>query len=291
MQGGVTTIATYRVNGLGQRVSKNVGGVITYFVYDEQGHLVGEYDGSGNLVQETVWLEGLPVATLRPTGIGNPTPIAVYYVHADHLGSPRVVTRPSDNAIVWQWDNIDPFGANAANENPAGQGVFKYALRFPGQYYDAETGTHYNYHRDYDSAVGRYAQSDPIGIWGGLNTYAYVANNPLLYFDPTGENIHGNWCGPGGGGPIQDAVDQCCKDHDECYDNCKADWKNKVFGTGGPKMQEEIGTCDTKVCACLAKVQPKNDAERTGKERVSWFFKCTAPPAANQKPKQPSAKL
>ena len=110
---------------------------------------------TGNLVQETVWLDDLPVATLRPTGAGGtPTPIDLYYVHADHLGSPRAVTRPSDNALMWRWDNIDPFGANAANENPAGQGTFKYALRFPGQYYDAETGTHYNYFRDYDPAMG-----------------------------------------------------------------------------------------------------------------------------------------
>ena len=82
-------------------------------------------------------------------------------MHADHLGSPRAVTRPSDNAIMWRWDNTDPFGANAANENPAGQGTFKYALRFPGQYYDAETGTHYNYFRDYDPTIGRYEESDP----------------------------------------------------------------------------------------------------------------------------------
>ena len=80
----------------------------------------------------------------------------VFYVHADHPGSPRAVTRPADNAFMWQWDSVDPFGANVANENPSGQGVFRYGLRFPGQYYDAETGTHYNNFRDYDPAVGRY---------------------------------------------------------------------------------------------------------------------------------------
>jgi RHS repeat-associated protein len=191
VQSGATTIATYRVNALGQRVSKNVGGVITYFVYDERGHLLGEYDQTGNLIQETIWLEDLPVATLRPTGIGNPTPIAIYYVHADHLGTPRAVTRQADNALMWQWDNLDPFGANAANENPSGQGVFTYALRFPGQYYDAETGTHYNYYRDYDPAIGRYEQSDPLGLDGGLNTFAYVAANPLRYFDKFGRDRWG----------------------------------------------------------------------------------------------------
>ena len=289
---GSTVIATYRVNAMGQRVSKNVGGVIVYFFYDEQGRLLGEYDGSGKLIEETIWLEDLPVATLRPTGAtGIPTPVSIYYVHADHLGSTRAVTRPSDNKIMWQWDNLDPFGANLSNENPAGQGIFKYNLRFPGQYYDAEIGVNYNYFRDYDPMIGRYMESDPIGIWGGLGTYSYVANDPLRYLDPTGENIHGNWCGPGGGGPVQDPVDQCCKGHDECYDQCKATWKNKVFGTGGDHMQSEISSCDKKVCACLASVQPKSSVERLGKERVSWFFKCNPAPTANQKPKQPLAKL
>jgi RHS repeat-associated protein len=196
VQSSGTTIASYAVNGLGQRVQKVVGTATTRFVYDEQGHLLGEYDGTGKLIQETVWLDDLPVATLRPTGAtGTPTPINVYYVHADHLGSPRAVTRSSDNAIMWRWDNVDPFGNNAANENPAGQGTFKYALRFPGQYYDAETATHYNYFRDYDPTIGRYEQSDPLGIKAGNNSYSYVDSNPLRSVDPLGL---ARWltCGP-----------------------------------------------------------------------------------------------
>ena len=177
---GGTTVASYKGNALGQRVQKVVGSVTTRFVYDEQGRLLGEYDGSGKLIQETVWLDDLPVATLRPTGAtGTPTPINVYYVHADHLGSPRAITRPSDNAFMWRWDNADPFGNNAANENPGGLGTFKYALRFPGQYFDTETATHYNYYRDYDPVTGRYIQSDPIGLEGGINTYAYVNSNSM----------------------------------------------------------------------------------------------------------------
>ena len=178
--------ATYQINALGQRVAKTIGTTTTRFVYDEQGRLIGEYDQSGNLIQETVWLDDLPIATLRPTATGNPTPIAVYYVHADHLGSPRAITRPSDDAILWRWDNDEPFGNNSANENPAGQGTFTYNLRFPGQQYDAETGTHYNYFRDYDASISRYLQSDPIGLWGGISTYVYVLSQPMMLVDPLG---------------------------------------------------------------------------------------------------------
>ncbi len=63
---------------------------------------------------------------------------------------------------------------------------FVYNLRLPGQYYDAETGLSYNYFRDYDPATGRYVESDPIGLDGGISSYAYVANNPLQWLDPMG---------------------------------------------------------------------------------------------------------
>ena len=60
-------------------------------------------------------------------------------------------------------------------------------LRFPGQYYDAGMGTHYSYFRDYDPRVGRYLQSDPIGLAGGMNTYGYALQNPVNYYDPNGQ--------------------------------------------------------------------------------------------------------
>jgi RHS repeat-associated protein len=72
------------------------------------------------------------------------------------------------------------------NENPQSLGTFAYNLRFPGQLYDSHTGLNYNYFRDYDAVTGRYAQSDPIGLEGGLNTYVYVNANPLRYTDPLG---------------------------------------------------------------------------------------------------------
>ncbi|HWH39365.1 MAG TPA: RHS repeat-associated core domain-containing protein, partial [Usitatibacter sp.] len=102
------------------------------------------------------------------------------------LGTPRLITDAA-NASRWEWPGSDPFGNNAPNENPAGLGIFAYNLRFPGQYFDAETGKHYNYFRDYDPAIGRYIQSDPIGLDGGTNTFGYVGGNPLLFSDSSGE--------------------------------------------------------------------------------------------------------
>jgi len=115
-----------------------------------------------------------------------PPPVAagVYYVYADHLNTPRVIT-DGTNKVVWRWDS--DFGADAANDDPDGDGQkFRYNLRFPGQYYDKETGLHYNYFRDYDPGTGRYVQSDPIGLAGGMNVYTYVLGNPLRWTDPFG---------------------------------------------------------------------------------------------------------
>jgi RHS repeat-associated protein len=85
---------------------------------------------------------------------------------------------------------------------PAGW-AFKYNLRFAGQYFDEETGLHYNYFRDYDPKTGRYVQSDPIGLAGGLNTYLYANANPLSYIDPLGLMGQGSGRGayPPGTGP------------------------------------------------------------------------------------------
>jgi RHS repeat-associated protein len=179
-RGGLTHTLSY--DALGQRVRKSNASVTRLFVYDEAGHLLGEYDGAGALVQETVWMDDVPVVTLRPNGAG----VSVFYVHTDHLNTPRRLSRPADNLVVWKW-NSDPFGTDAANEDPDGDSALvAYDLRFPGQYFDGERGVNYNYFRDYDPYSGRYLQSDPIGLDGGINTYAYVGGNPLSYSDPTG---------------------------------------------------------------------------------------------------------
>jgi len=115
------------------------------------------------------------------------TKVDLAYIQPDHLDTPRTVT-DSTQKVIWQWDNQDPFGANAANEDPDGDGQrFSLNLRFPGQYFDSETGLHYNYFRDYDPSTGRYIQSDPVGLVGGINTYAYAQANPGGLADPSGE--------------------------------------------------------------------------------------------------------
>jgi RHS repeat-associated protein len=173
--------ASYTYNALGQRITKTVNGATRQFVYDEQGHLTGEYDSAGHLLQELVWLGDLPVAMLKPAAV---TP-DIYYIHADHLGTPRAITRPGDNKVVWTWES-EAFGANLPEQNPSGLGNFVFNLRFPGQYYDVETGLHYNYFRDYDPQTGRYIESDPIGLQGGINTYTYVNGNPVNAIDSEG---------------------------------------------------------------------------------------------------------
>jgi RHS repeat-associated protein len=113
--------------------------------------------------------------------------VQIYYVHTDQIDTPRQITAASNNAVVWRWDNQDAFGDNLPVEKPSGSGqAFKYHLRFAGQIYDQETDTSYNYFRDYDANLGRYVQSDPIGLAGGISTYGYVGGNPLSHADPTG---------------------------------------------------------------------------------------------------------
>jgi RHS repeat-associated protein/uncharacterized repeat protein (TIGR02543 family) len=174
--------ARYTYNALGQRVSKTVNGATRQFFYDEQGHLAGEYEASGQPIQEILWLGDLPVAVLKQSATATPD---LYYIYADHLGTPRKITLPGDNKTVWTWDS-EAFGASLPDPNPSGLGNFVFNLRFPGQYYDAETGLFYNGFRDYDPQTGRYVESDPIGLGGGINTYTYVNNNPVNLFDPLG---------------------------------------------------------------------------------------------------------
>ncbi len=179
---GVST--TYTYNALGQRVKKSNSNSTTYFVYDEQGHLLGEYNATGALIQELVWLNDIPVATIRTDQSGGS--VGVFYIRTDHLNAPAKITRPSDNAVIWRWDH-DVYGNGVPNEDPDGNGLaLNFNLRFPGQYYDQETGLLYNWNRYLDTSTGRYVSSDPIGLKGGINTYTYVVEDPVNSVDSNG---------------------------------------------------------------------------------------------------------
>ena len=188
-------IVTYKYNGIEQRVSKTGPAVVVptgaaYFVHDETGNLIGEYDASGAVAYETIYLGAAPIGLMKHAGSASTNTLAVQFhnIYADHLDTPRVITRAVDQAIVWRWDSAEPFGATSPNTNPNGLGAFVFNQRFAGQAYDAETGNFYNWHRDYQASNGRYTQSDPIGLAGGINTYAYVGGNSVSYVDPDGLN-------------------------------------------------------------------------------------------------------
>ncbi|MBA3487731.1 MAG: RHS repeat-associated core domain-containing protein, partial [Lysobacter sp.] len=110
------------------------------------------------------------------------------YIEADHLGTPRVVIDPQRDVAVWRWELTgEAFGDSAPNQDPDGDASeFVFNMRFPGQRYDAASGLNYNYFRDYEPGAGRYVESDPIGLDGGISTYGYVGGNSLMWADPSG---------------------------------------------------------------------------------------------------------
>lgn len=188
-----SNVVSYKYNGLEHRVSKTgptqvvpTGGA--YYIYNEAGQLIGEYDASGSPIYETIYTGSLPVSVMKQAGSAASSTLAVnlYNVYSDHIDTPRVITRQSDQAIVWRWDSTEPYGSIAPNQNPNALGVFTYNQRHPGQVFDAETGNFQNWHREYNPRIGRYIQSDPIGLAGGINTYEYVAGNPLSFVDLDG---------------------------------------------------------------------------------------------------------
>jgi RHS repeat-associated protein len=169
---GSTTKGEYTYNGNGQRVKKTVNGVTTVFHYSLSGQLIAESDSAGSVTSEYVYLNGQPLTKIE----GN----SVYYYHNDHLGTPQKMT-DSAGAVVWSAD-YKPFGEATITVS-----TITNNLRFPGQYYDTETGLNYNYFRDYNPVIGRYVQADPIGNMSGQNhLFVYVGNNPIRLTDPQG---------------------------------------------------------------------------------------------------------
>lgn len=170
-----TLLANYRYNGLGERVTKELPGVsTTTFLFDESGRLLYEVSAAG--ATSYLYLDAMPVALSGPAGLS--------FIETDHLDTPRVVANGS-NMSQWFWNFFgSPFGEQAAVG--LGSVPVNLPLRYPGQYFDAESGLNYNVSRDYEPATGRYIESDPLGLHGDWNTYAYVDGDPLSATDPLG---------------------------------------------------------------------------------------------------------
>ncbi|WP_428623518.1 RHS repeat domain-containing protein [Sedimenticola sp.] len=140
-------------------------------------------NGLNNQMEVRYWAKILSASLLLILALGSgvqaQAATRITYIHNDHLGTPQGMTDES-GTVVWKAD-YRPFG-----EADVTVSTLESNLRFPGQIYDQETGLHYNYFRDYDPGTGRYVESDPIGLAGGLNTYAYVESNPIDWIDEYG---------------------------------------------------------------------------------------------------------
>ena len=169
--GSDVILYTYGPNG--RRLSKKVNGVFTYFSYGAYG-LSAEFDGNGNLLREYGY---------SPAGGGGAaplfvkTPAGVFFYHTDQIGTPLVLA-DADGNVVWKATYND-FGKAFISVN-----LVENNLRFPGQYFDAETGLAYNWNRYYDPETGRYITRDAAR--DGSNHFAYASNNPFAFTDPDG---------------------------------------------------------------------------------------------------------
>ena len=173
----------------GRRISKTTGSTTTtYFLYsdtglmaetDSQGQLIKAYGFNPKAAQQGLWsTDPIWQADVAANSLTSTTTI-YHYMHTDHLSTPMLAT---DRTGYTTWKGTsEAFGAT----NPTILAT-QMNLRFPGQYWDQETSTHYNFHRDYVPGIGRYVQSDPIGLNGGINEFAYVEGNPLMRKDAYG---------------------------------------------------------------------------------------------------------
>lgn len=176
-----STTANYLHDAFGRRIRKTINGTSTWFVWDGQ-RLLAEFNGSGTRTQRYAYLAN----DFAPTQVQDSN--GTFYVHSDHLDTPRLATNAS-GIVIWE-SHIAAFGTAVIDDDPDGNDqLVTLSQRFPGQYEDAESGTYYNYFRDYDPVTGRYLQIDPIGQAGGINLFTYAGANPLMRLDPLGLEI------------------------------------------------------------------------------------------------------
>lgn len=158
----------YYVNPEGHRLRKTGTAGTTWFAPDQGGSLLAE--NSNGAWIDYVWVNGRLIGRMANN--------QVYAIHDDQVGRPEVMTDASQN-VVWRAQNF-AFTQNVTTAS------ITLNLGFPGQYYDTETGLWNNGFRDYNPILGRYVESDPMGLGGGANTYAYAENNPMDNVDPLG---------------------------------------------------------------------------------------------------------
>ncbi|WP_422463038.1 MULTISPECIES: RHS repeat-associated core domain-containing protein [unclassified Endozoicomonas] len=165
-----------KTNGRTSRWDYDAAGQLTRQNYtDVAGIDYGyEYDSNNALVKQYRYALGFAPLQYKTTN-------GVYDVHADQLSTPRAMADQA-GSTVWA-TNLSPYGVADITRGES----LGFNIRFPGQYADGESGLYYNRFRDYASGTGRYFQSDPIGLRGGLNAYVYAGGNPVMYIDPTGE--------------------------------------------------------------------------------------------------------
>jgi RHS repeat-associated protein len=233
--------ATYQHNPRGERVWKQsmagtastggdklppeclaVQGLATqFFLYDEAGRVIADRNdpcSDGLLTNfEFVWLDDMPLAVIDADPI-LPSPQLVGHITSDHLHTRRAISNVA-RTVTWTWAPVsgnstsggsNVFGDRGPRRPPAHPSTTCRRPPLPGKHLDAESGLHYNYFRDYEPATGRYVQSDPIGLRGGISTYGYVLQSPLRFVDPSGESpllCHGV---AGGGAPSATAMAVIC---------------------------------------------------------------------------------
>jgi len=179
---------TYSYNGFNRMSQSNVNGLVTNYVLNAQGQRVAKvnssisrffYAGQNQLLSELTNSKWTNYLWLGDELVGLARDGQINFVHGDHLGRPEFVTNGGQQT-VWRAYNY-AYGRSVQQDDIGGLN-----MGFPGQYHDSESGLWYNGFRDYDASIGRYVQSDPVGLSGGLNTYSYAAGNPISITDSLG---------------------------------------------------------------------------------------------------------